>query len=107
MGAHGDVKLLLTHPLIQCLLLTASMFVYYCSPHSKTTLATTGVMARGRIVRARRKRLEFVTSCIERQLYNAAPTYEDYANLNTLYGRISGVLVALIVRERRQFVGDG
>mmetsp|Transcript_40509 Transcript_40509/g.87482 ORF Transcript_40509/g.87482 Transcript_40509/m.87482 type:complete len:152 (+) Transcript_40509:658-1113(+) len=68
----------------------------------KNVLATTGIIARGHIVRARRKRLTFVTSCIERQLYNAASTYDDYANLDTLYKRMSRVLTALIIHEQQQ-----
>mmetsp|Transcript_14914 Transcript_14914/g.22629 ORF Transcript_14914/g.22629 Transcript_14914/m.22629 type:complete len:119 (-) Transcript_14914:284-640(-) len=66
----------------------------------KNVLATTGIIARGHIVRARRKRLTFVTSFIEQQLYNAASTYDDYANLDTLYKRMSRVLTALIIHEQ-------
>mmetsp|Transcript_18307 Transcript_18307/g.33471 ORF Transcript_18307/g.33471 Transcript_18307/m.33471 type:complete len:123 (+) Transcript_18307:124-492(+) len=67
----------------------------------KTALATTGIVARGYTVRARRHRLIFVATCIERQLYNAAPTYDDYTNLDTLNKRMSRVVTALIVHEQR------
>mmetsp|Transcript_24112 Transcript_24112/g.41284 ORF Transcript_24112/g.41284 Transcript_24112/m.41284 type:complete len:125 (+) Transcript_24112:124-498(+) len=68
----------------------------------KNTLATTGVLSRGHVIRARRHRLTFVATSIERQLYIVAPSYEDYANLDTLNKRMAWVLTSLIVREQHR-----
>lgn len=73
--------------------------------HSKRTLAR-GVVVRGHLVRARRTRLIFVTSCIERHLYGAAPTFDSYADLETLSKRMAGVVNALMVQESRQRNGS-
>ena len=48
-----------------------------------------------------------MTACIKRQLYNAAPTYEDYFNLDTLYKRMSGVVMASVIHEQHRNGGGG
>lgn len=68
---------------------------------SKRTLAR-GFDVRGHLIRARRARLVFATSCIEQHLYDMAPTFDAYADLESLSKRIAGVVNALIVQEQRQ-----
>ena len=62
---------------------------------------------RGHVVRARRHRLQFVATCIEEHLYHSAPTFNEYADLETLPKRMAAVVNALVTQELRLRSGGG